>query len=150
MKPGRIAVATLGVGAALTVGAWTLSAAAVPLPAEPVSIPIVVPSQTLVAGLATTPTSDPARAVADAEARLAAINTRLQALVGQASTASSSVTTTPAATATSPPTPAAATPGAAPPAHAVTGASGSASTGGDDGDEAHHDADEQDGDEQDD
>ena len=131
-------------------GAWTLSAAAVPLPAEPISIPIVVPSQTLVAGPATTPTSDPARAVADAEARLAAINSRLQVLAELSSTASAAIATNPVATATSPPTPAAATTGAVPPAHTVTGASGSASTGGDDSDEAHHAADEQDAGEQDD
>ena len=40
MKPSRIAMATLGVGAALTAGVWTLSAAAVPLPADPIAIPV--------------------------------------------------------------------------------------------------------------
>ena len=40
MKPSRIATATLGVGAALTAGVWTLSAAAVPLPADPIAIPV--------------------------------------------------------------------------------------------------------------
>ena len=40
MKPSRIAMATVGVGAALTAGVWTLSAAAVPLPADPIAIPV--------------------------------------------------------------------------------------------------------------
>ena len=41
MKPSRIAMATLGVGAALAAGVWTLSAAAVPLPADPIAISVV-------------------------------------------------------------------------------------------------------------
>ena len=80
MKPSRIAMATLGVGAALTAGVWTLSAAAVPLPADPIAIPVVGTPQPLNADPGIT---DPARAVADAEARLLAMNGQLQALVRQ-------------------------------------------------------------------
>ena len=134
MKPSRIAMATLGVGAALTAGVWTLSAAAVPLPADPIAITVVGTPQPLNADPGIT---DPARAVADAEARLSAMNGQLQALVGQRPPA------VPAAAAPTAPTaaPAAA---AAPPTHTVTGASGSTSADADDAHAEEHDSEEQD------
>ena len=133
MKPSRIAMATLGVGAALTAGVWTLSAAAVPLPADPIAITVVGTPQPLNADPGIT---DPARAVADAEARLSAMNGQLQALVGQRP---------PAVPAAAAPTAAAApAAAAAPPTHTVTGASGSTSVDGNDAHAEEHDSDEQD------
>ena len=129
MKPSRIAMATLGVGAALTAGVWTLSAAAVPLPADPIAITVVGTPQPLNADPGIT---DPARAVADAEARLSAMNGQLQALVVQRAPA------VPAAAAAAP----AAV--AAPPTHTVTGASGSTSADADDAHAEEHDSEEQD------
>ena len=81
--------------------------------------------------------TDPARAVADAEARLLAMNGQLQALVVQPAPA------VPAAAAPTAPTaaPAAA---AAPPTHTVTGASGSTSADADDAHAEEHDSEEQD------
>ena len=128
MKPSRIAMATLGVGAALTAGIWTLSAAAVPLPADPIAITVVGTPQPLNADPGIT---DPARAVADAEARLSAMNGQLQALVVQRA---------PAVPAAAAPTAAA----AAPPTHTVTGASGSTSADADDAHAEEHDSEEQD------
>ena len=121
-------MATLGVGAALTAGVWTLSAAAVPLPADPIAITVVGTPQPLNADPGIT---DPARAVADAEARLLAMNGQLQALVGQRG---------PAVPAAAAPTAAA----AAPPTHTVTGASGSTSADADDAHAEEHDSEEQD------
>ena len=133
MKPSRIAIATLGVGAALTAGAWTLSAAAVPLPADPIAIPVVGTRHPPSADPGIT---DPARAVADAEARLSAMNGQLQTLVLQRP---------PAAPAAAAPTAAAApAAAAAPPTHTVTGASGSTSVDGNDAHAEEHDSDEQD------
>lgn len=153
MKTGRIALATLGVGAALTLGAWTLSDAAVPLPADPISIPLIAPSEAAVADLRKSTASDPARAVADAEARLQAINSRLQTLAAdQAAALSASAAPSPTTTAassapaptTSAPTTSAFTPGQAPPVHTVTGASGSTGVDDDDAGERDHGAAEQD------
>jgi len=141
MKPSRIAIATLGVGAALTAGAWTLSAAAVPLPTDQVAIPVVVTSQPLIAdpGVTAPAASDPTRAVADAEARLLAINDLLQALaVQQAPTASAAG----APAVAGPADVAVPTTAAAPPAHTVSGASGSTSAGENSG--AEHDSENQD------
>ncbi len=117
-------MATLGVGAALTAGAWTLSVAAVAPAADPTAIPVVGTSQVLVADPAPT---DPARAVADAEARLSAINGRLQALAVQPAPTGSAAAEPAAAAPT-----AAAPTATAPSAHIVTGASGSANAGGKD------------------
>ena len=130
MKPSRIAMATLGVGAALAAGVWTLSAEAVPLPADPIAISVVGTPQPLNADPGIT---DPARALANAEARLSAMNGRLQALVVQRPPAVS--------TAAAPTAPAAA---AAPPTHTVTGASGSTSADADDAHAEEHDSEEQD------
>jgi len=132
MKPSRIAITTLGVGAALAAGVWTLSAAAVPLPADPIAIPVVGTRHPPSADPGIT---DPARALADAEARLSAMNGRLQTLVVQRPPAVS--------TPTAPTAPAAAT-AAAPPTHTVTGASGSTSADGNDAHAEEHDSDEQD------
>lgn len=162
MKPGRIAMATLGVGAALTAGAWTLSAAAVPLPADPSTIPVVGTSQPFLAHPGTTdPAADSARTVADAEARLLAINSHLQALVEQQA-ATGSVAAAPNAAAAPAAAPAAAAPPiaaapqaaapttAAPPAHTVTGASGSTSAYGEDTDDGGADTEDHQSEEQDD
>ena len=138
MKPSRIAMATLGVGAALTAGVWTLSAAAVPLPADPIAITVVGTPQPLNADPGIT---DPARAVADAEARLLAMNGQLQALVVQRAPAVPAAAVPAAAAPTAAAAPAAA---AAPPTHTVTGASGSTSADADDAHAEEHDSEEQD------
>jgi len=138
MKPSRIATATLGVGAALTAGVWTLSAAAVPLPADPIAITVVGTPQPLNADPGIT---DPARAVADAEARLLAMNGQLQALVVQRAPAVPAAAVPAAAAPTAAAAPAAA---AAPPTHTVTGASGSTSADADDAHAEEHDSEEQD------
>ena len=138
MKPSRIAMATLGVGAALTAGVWTLSAAAVPLPADPIAITVVGTPQPLNADPGIT---DPARALADAEARLSAMNGQLQALVVQRAPAVPAAAVPAAAAPTAAAAPAAA---AAPPTHTVTGASGSTSVDGNDAHAEEHDSEEQD------
>ena len=138
MKPSRIAMATLGVGAVLTAGVWTLSAAAVPLPADPIAITVVGTPQPLNADPGIT---DPARAVADAEARLLAMNGQLQALVVQPAPAVPAAAAPTAAAAPAAAAPAAA---AAPPTHTVTGASGSTSADADDAHAEEHDSEEQD------